>query len=276
MKLGAQLSTTRGLKTAIMEASERGLSVLQVFSRSPVGGQSKELPKTGTVSAWLEQAHIRPFFVHAPYFVNPAATDPTMQERARAVLAEEMVRVKRLHGDFLVLHPGHCQGIGDEAKAAGLEILAGTLRYMLTRPGIILMENTAGQGRELGSTFDELHELFRHLGRIRRVGILLDTAHAMAAGFPLHTTEDVTRFLGAVERGVGLNRVRGVHLNDNAYPVGSHRDRHAHLLTGHLGLPALKALLREAHDRSWPLILETPGSTVEAREHDLWQIEQLL
>lgn len=270
MRLGAQLSTARGLETVFQESADWGLTAVQVFSRSPVGGQSKELPKTGTVSAWLEQARIRPFFVHAPYFVNPAAVDGAMQQRARSVLAEEMVRVKRLSGDFLVLHPGHWQPpLETNTLEGALEVLAGTLRHMLTRPGFILMENTAGQGREIGGSLSDLVRLFHHLGRVRRVGILLDTAHAMASGFPLQTADDVSRLLDDIGGRLGWERIRGIHLNDSMYPVGSHRDRHAHLLEGQMGMAALEALVQRAVQQDWPLILETPGSTVEARKADI-------
>ncbi|PSR27677.1 Endonuclease IV [Sulfobacillus thermosulfidooxidans DSM 9293] len=270
--LGGQLSTAKGLDYAIFHAAQYGLGTLQVFSRSPVGGQSKPLPKTGTVTGWLEQAHIRPFFVHAPYFVNPAATEPLMKNRARVVLSEEMIRVKRLHGDYLILHPGHQQETSIEES---LDALSQTIRYILKKPGFVLIENAAGQGRELGASLDDLARLFAHLGRLRRVGFLLDTAHAMAFGYALTTADDVSRFFDQLDQKIGLKRLKGIHLNDNMYPIGTKRDRHAHLLTGQMHPEGLKKLLALANGQNWPIILETPGKDMVARHQDLEVIAQL-
>lgn len=272
MILGGQLSTAKGLDYAISHAAQHGLSTIQVFSRSPVGGQSKPLPKTGTVTGWLEEAHIRPFFVHAPYFVNPAATDPLAHQRARQVLSEEMIRVKRLHGDYLVLHPGHQQ---EKPIEESLNALTQTIRDILKKPGFVLIENASGQGREIGANLDELANLFLCLGRLRRVGFLLDTAHAMAFGYSLQKADDVSRFFELVDQKIGLSRLKGIHLNDTMYPVGSRRDRHAHLLTGVLQTDGLERLLRIAYESNFPIILETPGKDMDARSGDVQVIRQL-
>ncbi|MCL5116522.1 MAG: deoxyribonuclease IV [Firmicutes bacterium] len=273
IRLGAQVSQARGYETTIREAGDAGLRSLQLFSRNPVGGQSRTLPKAGQLRPVLREAGIAVLYIHAPYFVNPAATDPAMLDRARQALKQEMRRAKRLSADYVVLHAGHWQQAGRRAES--VQAFVGTVVAMLEAPGRVLVENSAGQGKELGGDLDELEEIFRGIGRTRRVGLMLDTAHAMAQGYALTTADDADAFLEAVDRKVGLDRVSGIHLNDSLYPVGSHRDRHAHLLTGALGLPALKRLVAWADQTDCPLVLETPGRDVAQRQDDILVIREL-
>lgn len=272
IRLGAQLSAPSGYDALIRMVAAFGLTTVQVFSRNPVGGQTRGLPLAGSLAGLLNGANVRPLFVHAPYFVNPASANPERHSRAVRVLQDEMRRVKRLSGDYLVMHPGHGQS---GCRSDDIDTLAKTVTAMLSRPGRILIENAAGQGQEIGGDFGELQRLFSLLGGTRRVGLMLDTAHAMAFGWPLKTADDCLRLLDRIESTVGLHRVRGVHLNDSAYPVGARRDRHASLLTGQLGEEALAALMSEAHTRDWPLILETPGKDIAARMHDFQIIDRL-
>lgn len=267
IRLGAQVSQARGYDVAIQEAGDAGLRALQLFSRNPVGGQSKSLPVADSLKPILRSAGIDVLYIHAPYFVNPAAADPDKLQRARSALKQEMRRAKRLSGDYVVLHPGHWQTEAhrQEAEAA----FAGTVVAMLEAPGRVLIENTAGQGRELGSTWAELRSIFQRLGQTRRVGLMLDTAHAMAAGHALQTRQDVDVLFELIEKNIGVRRVAGIHLNDSLYPVGSHRDRHAHLLQGVLGAAALRQILAWAADNNCPLILETPGRDIAQRTVDL-------
>lgn len=267
MRLGAQLSQTRGFETVIREAGQAGLQCVQVFSRSPVGGQSRELPRSGSLKPAMNAVGVNLLVVHAPYFVNPATVDPDKLERAHQVLAQEMRRAKRLSAQYVVIHPGHYSQ--DSKREEAMESLVSTITAMLKAPGRVLIENTAGQGKELGGDFVELGVILQALGQSRRIGLMLDTAHVMASGFPLQKRTDIDALWHVIDKHIGLARLSGIHLNDSLYPVGSHRDRHAHLLEGCLGGSALRQLLHEADTHRWPLILETPGRDVSARLQDL-------
>ncbi len=267
IRIGAQVSMSRGFQDTVEEARLAGLDSIQIFSRSPVGGQSRGLPDPGAAARWLADANLRPLFVHAPYFVNPAAVDPQMRDRAHQVLGDEMIRVKRLTGDYMVVHPGHRQAGATELES--LDAFAKTVLYLLSKPGRVLIENASGQGREIGGDFEVLAAILDQIGPTPRVGIMLDTAHAMAFGYRLSTVDDWQALCKVMAHTVGLGRVRGVHLNDTVYPVGSRRDRHAALLTGSLTEAALGAIIRTADEYEWPLILETPGKTAKARGEDL-------
>lgn len=271
IRLGAQVSASSGFLETVRAAGAAGYTALQVFSRSPVGGQSKALPPPEAMRAQLQEAGIRPLLVHAPYFVNPAADDPAMARRARIALDQEMGRVQQLGAHALIMHCGHVQSDRDRAERQVVSVI----QVMLSRPGLIWLENTAGQGQELGCEWGELGRIIQAAGS-SRVGVLVDTAHAMAYGYPLTTQDDARQFLDTLDHVVGLDRIGGLHLNDLAYPVGSRRDRHAALLAGPLGLEALEVLLGMASERSWAVILETPGKDLEARERDVDLVRRLV
>ncbi|MCY0879813.1 MAG: deoxyribonuclease IV [Firmicutes bacterium] len=266
--LGAQLSHGPGYEATVSEAGLAGLCALQWFSRNPVGGRSALLPPAQGLRALLQAHQIQVVYIHAPYFVNPASLDPVKHERAINVLCQEMRRARRLSGRYLVLHPGHWQNGYERSEA--LKALKGTLAAMLQYPGQILLENTAGQGKELGASFEELASILTTIPQAkRRLGLMLDTAHAMAAGYPLASSQDVDALLHTVDHTVGLKAVRGIHLNDSGAPVGARRDRHAHLLSGPMTREALAALVRWADAAQVPLVLETPGRDVTQRQQDI-------
>ena len=269
IRLGAQCSIAPGFRKAIEEAHQAGLNTVQVFSRSPVGGQTKGLPPPSESLSILKEEAISLLVVHAPYFVNPAATDTARRERASQVLRQELVRTRDLAGELLVLHPGHRSS---DERAPALSNLCRTLIELQATSPRVLVENTAGQGKEIGDHLDELRMIFN---QVPQVGLMLDTAHAMAAGYPLGTGEDWKRLADEIDRVIGLKRLAGIHLNDSAYPVGARRDRHAHLFGGPLGYGAAKALLSDADRYLWPVILETPGKNGEARSDDIIWVRKL-
>lgn len=268
------MSITAGFESVIEEAGHAGLRALQVFSRNPVGGQSQDLPVAGSLKPLLNTWGIEVLYVHAPYFVNPATVEAMKQERARVALKQEMRRAKRLSAHYVVVHPGHAASTADHSQSE--VAFCDTVTFMLTAPGRVLIENTAGQGRELGSEFSELGRIFDRLGPSRRIGLMLDTAHALAAGHALKTADDVKRLWLLVDRYIGIHRLGGIHLNDSAYPVGAHVDRHEHLLQGSLGLEALRSVVQWALAAHCPLILETPGKNVQERRQDIKTIFDLI
>jgi len=274
MRLGAQLSAMPGFEAVVEEAGLAGLRALQLFSRNPVGGKGQLIPPLPRMKALLIRYAIHPLYIHAPYFVNPAALEKAKHLNAKTVLVAEMRRAKQLGGDYLVLHPGHFPK--PEQKDQAWDQTYETLIAMLSAPGKILLENTAGQGKELGADLADIGHLFHRLGRTHRVGLMWDTAHWMAAGHPLATQADVDKGLEAIDQTVGLARLKGIHLNDGEGAVGSRRDRHAPLLTGPLGREALKALLRWAEMLDIGVILETPGRDISSRQADLTLVRNLM
>ena len=271
-RIGAQCSIAPGFRSALEEAHHAGLNTIQVFSRSPVGGQTKGLPPRRESLSILQATDIAPVFVHAPYFVNPAALDAGRHQRAVKVLREELDRTWQLAGTYLVMHPGH--RASSDTKSAMARLIE-TLGVILGHGPVVLLENAAGQGKEIGDQFADLGDIFKTFGG-SDLGLMLDTAHAMAAGYPLASAEDWKALVEQMDHFIGIHRVRAIHLNDNAYPVGGRRDRHAHLFEGPLGYGAVQALVEDSVRYQWPIILETPGSNGMARSDDVLWVKKLL
>jgi deoxyribonuclease-4 len=227
-----------------------------------------------------------PVVAHASYLINLAATNADTLAKSRAALKDELGRCHALGIAGLVLHPGAHLGegieTGTDAAARSLDLVLA--EFETTAPGIktgtttqVWLENTAGQGTVLGSHLEELSPILSRSDHSARLGICLDTCHAFAAGYPLHTEAGLERFLEEVEAQLGLERVGCFHLNDSRYPLGSHRDRHANLGAGEIGLGTFVRLASDARFVDLPMLLETPqGQDKQGHAHDLKRLRTAL
>lgn len=260
MRLGAHLSIGRGLAAMARTAAGLGCETVQLFSRSPRGGKPGPL-RAEAVAAMrgiLDQAGVRPLVIHGPYFVNLASPDARTHAYSLETVALELERARQLGARYVVTHPGST-GPGETA-AAGLERVAGALRQLVEGAGDgpeLLVEQTAGGGRQLGGSIDELAVLLE----LAPVGLCLDTCHAFASGYDLRTAEGREALLGEVAGEVGLDRVKVIHLNDSLNLPGSRKDTHVRVGEGLLGEAGFGGLLRDGRLRELPGILETPRGT---------------
>lgn len=278
--LGAHVSTAGGAALAFERGAALGCDALQIFVKSP--NQWRAKPLAAEDVARYRAAHAAsgslPVVAHAAYLINLAAGDPTILERSRAGLADELDRCTVLGVSGLVVHPGAHLGAGE---AAGLAAIAGSLdevdRRMCEGPTRILLELTAGQGTVLGSKLEHLAEIRSRAGCAERVAYCLDTCHAFAAGWEMGTAAGVEGFLADVERVLGLDRVACIHLNDSEGERGSRRDRHANLGSGRIGLEGFRRLLAEPRLAAVPMVLETPpGERESGHARDLATLRGLL
>lgn len=205
------------------------------------------------------EQHPMPVLAHASYLINLCSTNQATLEKSVVALTDELLRCSRLGVDGLVLHPGAHLNAGPET---GLRVVAGALDGIFSaNPDItthLLLENTAGQGTVLGSTPQELDAIFAAVDEPGRLGLCLDTCHAFAAGFDLRTEEGFEGFLAEVDAGPGLHNVAAWHLNDSEFGLGEHKDRHASIGAGVLGLEPFERLIHDARFEATPMILETP------------------
>jgi deoxyribonuclease-4 len=262
--LGCHLSIAEGFPRAIAEAEELGNDALQFFSHAPSAWRMKELTEeiAGRFRDRRARSSIEFLAVHTMYLLNLASPDDGLYERSVHALIEEARRAGLLGADALVIHLGAHVGGGLEL---GVERIVGALDRLIGSPvwaevpGVrLLLENTAGSGTTIGSSFDEFAEILGSVADARRIGVCLDTCHAFAAGYDLRTREAVDETLGQFDHVLGLHRLEMIHLNDSRFPLGSRRDRHAHIGRGEIGVAGIAAVVRHPHLRDTPFVLETP------------------
>jgi deoxyribonuclease-4 len=199
------------------------------------------------------------YFAHASYLVNLASPDPALWQKSTVALGDELARCAQLSIPWLVVHPGSHVGQGaDEGMTRIAKALVRILERKDTGDAGILLENTAGQGSSLGRTLRELATMLARADDAPRLGICLDTCHALVAGHELRDAASYEAFVTGVDREVGLSRVKGFHLNDSKGDLGSHLDRHEHIGQGRVGLAPFRFLLNDRRFEDVPMVLETP------------------
>lgn len=261
MILGAHLGISHGLPEAVLDLRAIDGDALQIFSKSP---QMWDGPPIAPAAAerFREAVHVegvRATAVHHGYLANLGSPKRPVLTRSRTAFRDEASRAELLGVDGLIFHPGAHVGSGVDA---GLATVAESLRAALEeRPeGNVrwLLENSAGQGTTLCSTFEELETVLARVDAPRRVGVALDTCHLFAAGWDLRTDEGYGALIDRIRATVGLETVRAFHLNDAKEELGSHRDRHENIGKGRLGTEGFRRLLLDPAWSDRPGYLETP------------------
>ena len=260
MLLGAHVSTAGGCRNAPGRAKEIGASAIQIFTKQPnrwaeveVADEEAALFRDGIAGGGIGFTN-----AHDSYLINLATADPVLRERSLDAFRAELRRAERLGLDALVTHPGNATD-GDPAR--GLAQNAALIEQALEEvPGstMVLLETTAGAGRVLGSTFEELAEMIDRVSPLQRhrVGVCLDTCHVFAAGYDL--SDDYDGVLARFGDTIGLDRLRLLHLNDSLTPFGSKKDRHAGIGEGSLGDEPFRRIMTDERLAALPKVLETP------------------
>lgn len=193
---------------------------------------------------------------HAPYTLNPCSAKAETREFARETMADDLRRMEYVPGMLYNFHPGSHTKQGTET---GIDQIAGALNEILT-PGqttTVLLETMAGKGTEVGRTFEEIAAILNKVRLSDKVGVCLDTCHIWDGGYDI--VHDLDGVVEHFDRVIGLDRLRAVHLNDSRNGLGSHKDRHACIGEGHIGLDALVAVTNHPRLRQLPFFLETPN-----------------
>lgn len=260
MLLGAHISTAGGCRNAPSRAADIGATALQLFTKQPNRWAEVVLPdeECDLYRGAVHTHGVRWACAHDSYLINLATPDPVLRERSLAAFRGELRRANRLGLDALVTHPGNAT---DGDMEGGLLRNAELIEQAMEEEGgtvMVLLETTAGSGKVLGATFEELRRMIDRISPAQRerVGICLDTCHVYAAGYDLRGDYDgvMARF-GDV---VGLDRLRLFHLNDSATPFASKRDRHAGIGEGSLGDEPFRRLMTDERFAGVPKVLETP------------------
>ena len=268
--VGAHVSTTGGVANAPVEAHNIGAKAFALFTRNPSRWHSPAI-KPDQVKAFKDNCeHLgytpSQILPHDSYLINLGSPDPEALDKSRAAFLDEMERCSLLGLSMLNFHPGsHLRQIDVDAC---LDLIAESINIALDKTSGVtaVIENTAGQGSNLGYTFEQIARIIDGVGDKERVGVCIDSCHAFAAGYDLSTEEGYRDMWERFDSIIGFRYLRGMHLNDAKKPLASKIDRHESLAQGTIGESFFRMLMNDDRIDGIPLILETP-------EVDLWPKE---
>jgi len=268
MLFGSHVSAAGGVEKAPERAAEVGCEVFQFFSRPPQGGPPSKLTPA-IVKAFKDnckQFKQAESYIHAPYYINFASAKPSTRYGSSSVIREELERGSELGVSYLMTHLGSSREVGD--KQGMVYLVEGLARVLDKYTGTtqFLLENSAGTGKTIGDTFEELAEMIQKTEKKSKkfkgkIGICFDTCHAFTSGYDLRDKAAVKKTLDMFDKIIGLERLKLIHSNDSVDGFGEHKDRHQHLGEGKIGLEGFKALVQEKRLKNVNFILETPKDT---------------
>ena len=255
--IGCHLSSSGGYEKMVKTALSIGANTFAYFTRNPRGSKAKqEDPQDARRAVELMKDHsFGPLVAHGAYTMNLCTKDPEAREFAKDILCDDLRRMTFLPGNYYNFHPGSHVGQGREAA---IEYMSAALKEAL-KPGYpvkVLLETMAGKGSEVGSTFQDLKDIIDCVGS-DQVGVCMDTCHIFDGGYDL--SRGLSPVLAEFDRVVGLDRLCAMHMNDSKNVCGSHKDRHACIGEGYLGMSAFREIMESPILADKPMILETPN-----------------
>lgn len=269
-KIGAHVSATGGVENAPLNAHAIGAKAFALFTRNqrqwssaPLSGKSIELFKQRCAEFGYSAGDILP---HDSYLINLGHPETEGLEKSRMAFLDEMQRCEQLGLDRLNFHPGSHLNKMPESEC--LSRIAESINWALDKTSGVtaVIENTAGQGSNLGFTFEQIAEIIRQVEDKSRVGVCLDTAHTLAAGYEIRTEEGFRDTFARFDEIIGFTFLRGMHINDSKKELATRVDRHDSVGKGVMGLKMFELLMNDARFDGIPLILETPDETLWAEE----------
>ena len=256
--IGNHTSSSKGYLAMGKQTLANGGNTFAFFTRNPRGGRAKDI-NLQDVQEFLQLAqenHFGKIVAHAPYTMNCAGAKENLRDFARETMAEDLKRLELTPGNYYNFHPGNHVGQGAET---GIARIAEILNEVLTeeQSTTVLLETMSGKGSEIGRNFDELRQIIDRVERKDKLGVCLDTCHVWDGGYDIVNNLDgvFTEF----DSVIGLDRLKAIHLNDSMNGLGSHKDRHAKIGEGEIGLEALVRVIRHPATKGIPFILETPN-----------------
>ena len=257
LNLGCHLTSSKGYEFMGRQALEINADTFQFFTRNPRGGKAKEIDPAD-VKRFLEIAEANRFVkivAHAPYTLNPCSAEQKTRDFAYMAMEDDLERMEFTPGNYYNFHPGSHVGQGIEK---GIEMIAELLNRILKpeQTTTVLLETMAGKGSEVGSRFEELAAIIDKVELKEKMGVCLDTCHVSDAGYDI--IGDPEGVLDEFDRVIGLNRLKAIHVNDSLNTIGAHKDRHACIGEGQIGLEAIVRFINNPRLEGLPMILETP------------------
>lgn len=266
MRFGFHISIAGGFSKVVERAKVRGCETIQFFSRNPRGWRYDPLNKKEVEDfrSSVKSSDLFPIFLHLPYLPNIASRESKFYDRSIDSIVEDLKRAEEVGAQYLIIHIGHRLESSEDQAVDAVSHGMDQAFERVKNAVILLLENTAGQGTEIGYNFEQLRRIIDGVHEKERVGICLDTAHSFEAGYDLSGKDGIERTLESFDRTIGLKRLHLLHLNDSKTPLGSRKDRHWHIGEGYIGLEGFRYLINHPLLKHLPGIMETPRKdTVE-------------
>lgn len=273
------MSIAGGLYNAFAEGERKGCDTIQIFVKSSNQWKAKSITDEELEKYHQEQKRtgIGPVVAHDSYLINLGSPDPDLLEKSRQAFLVELQRCEKLAIPYLVTHPGSYL---DSPEQSGIDRVAQSLDWLFEKTADfkvkVALETTAGQGSNLGYTFEQLAEMIEKSGLPERCMVCFDTCHAYAAGYDIACNIGYEQTWKAFERIIGLDKLAAIHLNDSKKGLGSRVDRHEQIGMGTLGKDAFGFIMRDKRFKNIPKLLETPkGDNDEMDEINLKLLRKL-
>jgi deoxyribonuclease-4 len=259
-RIGVHTSIAGGLHLGLERAKTLRCNTLQIFSHNPRGWAVKSISEeeASIFKSLRSRLGMTPLYIHASYLINMASRDRNLQKKSIALLAKEMEMADVLGAEYVVLHPGSASGDDEDiARKRAVDALREVALMGQWKTGL-LIENTAGKRGDISSKMANISDILGDAKGSLMAGVCIDTCHAFAAGYDIRTEAGIQRFAEEIEKHIGLDKVKLVHLNDSKENIGSGIDRHEHISLGKIGTRGFRLFLNYLSFKNIPLILETP------------------
>lgn len=266
LHIGCHESSSKGYVAMGQEALQLNADTFAFFTRNPRGGAAKPID-TADVTAFCDMAKQHNFakiVAHAPYTLNPCAAKPELREFALNTMLDDLSRLEYTPGNYYNFHPGsHVAQGTDVGIELTSQLLCDVFKKYEKLSTVILIETMAGKGSEIGRTFEEVRMIIDKTedkygaSLDSNLGVCLDTCHVWDGGYDI--VNNLDGVLDEFDKVVGLDRLKAIHLNDSMNPLDSHKDRHAKIGEGQIGLDALVRVINHPKLQELPFILETPN-----------------
>ncbi len=262
-KFGAHMSIAGGCFRCMEWGQQAGCEVVQLFSKNERQWLGKPL-MDDDIARFTDartRTNVHPVMIHDSYLINLSSPNDELWEKSINAFRDEMLRARSLGVPYLNMHPGSHVGSGEQE---GLDRMVEALNRLGAEgayEGVtVLLETTAGQGTNLGAKFEHLSYLIEQANTPDAFGVCIDTCHIFAAGYDIRTPETYAATMADFDRLVGYERIKAFHLNDALQPLGDHKDRHAAIGEGHIGLEGFRSVVNDPRLAHLPMVLETPKS----------------
>lgn len=268
--IGAHVSISGGVENAPINAKEIEATAFALFTKNQKRWDAKPITDSSVKKFWenmnkygFSNKYILP---HDSYLINLGNADEEKREKSISAFIDELKRCKKLNLLYLNTHPGsHLKEISEEEC---MDNISKSINQAIkeTEDVIIVLENTSGQGSNIGYKFEHLAYIIDKVENKDRIGVCIDTCHAFTAGYDIRTKEKYEETINKFEKIIGLNYLKGIHLNDSKSEFGSRVDRHHSIGMGHIGKEFFKIFMNDKRFDNMPIILETIDSNIWKEE----------